>query len=108
MLNTGFLVNETSTNTEIDPLNKHHRFTMLNSMGNLHILEESDVERDIGIHLSNRLNWDNQTNIMKASAYAELSKLKRNFQFWNVKTFKTLYCTYIRPKLEYCSSVWNP
>jgi sulfur relay (sulfurtransferase) DsrC/TusE family protein len=74
----------------------------------VHVLEETEVERDLGIYLNNRLNWDNQISHMKANAYGELSKLKRTFRHWNVMSFRILYCTYVRPKLEYCSSVWNP
>ncbi len=44
---------------------------------------------------------------MKAGAYAELSWLYRTFKYWNLRTFKTLYCIFTRLKLEYCASIWN-
>jgi len=37
-----------------------------------------------------------------------LGQLRRTFRFWTIDTCKTLYCAYVRPHLEYASSVWSP
>ncbi len=109
-LNTGFFLNESEIGLtcEADPHNQHYKFRMTNSDGISHMIEESTTERDLGIQLNNRLKWNNQISYMKANAYAELGKLKRTFSHWTSSTFKTLYCTYVRPKLEYGAVIWNP
>ena len=33
--------------------------------------------------------------------------MRRTFQFFNIKLFRILYPTFIRPHLEFASSVWN-
>jgi len=33
--------------------------------------------------------------------------MRKTFQFFNVKLFKTLYPTYIKPYLEFATPVWN-
>ena len=44
----------------------------------------------------------------KSKAYAALGTLKRTFQHWTIESFRILYCTYVRPHLEYCSAAWGP
>lgn len=109
-LNVGFALSESALEfaCEADPHNIHHRFTMPTASGGRHILEETTLERDLGVHLNNRLSWTDHISIIKASAYAELGKLKRTFFNWTIANFKVLYCTYVRPKLEFCASVWSP
>ena len=34
--------------------------------------------------------------------------LRKLFKFWDVKTTRRLYTTFVRPHLEYAASVWNP
>ncbi len=62
----------------------------------------------IVVYVDNRLKWDNHISQMKCDTYTELSKLKKTFRFWNTRTFKVLYRTYVKPKLEYCAPVWSP
>ncbi len=42
----------------------------------------------------------NQANIA-------LGRMRKTFQFFNVKLLKILYPTYIRPYLEFATLVWN-
>ena len=37
-----------------------------------------------------------------------LGQLKRTFRFWTIATFRTLYCAFVRPHLEYAAAVWSP
>ena len=34
--------------------------------------------------------------------------LKRTFKNWDVRSFKTLYCSTVRPRQEYASTAWSP
>ena len=95
-------------NWDIDPNNFHRRFTMTDPSKVVHILEETTVERDLGVYFNNRLNWQRQINHVKAKAYTALGNLKRTFLYWTPQTFKLLYVSYVRPHLEFCSTVWNP
>jgi hypothetical protein len=51
------MLEEDAVSCEVYPNNKHHKFTMLNSNELRHVLEETDLERDLGIYINNRLTW---------------------------------------------------
>ena len=81
---------------------------MLDENNLKHILEESTCERDLGVLIDNRLRWQPQINIAKSKAYASLGSLKRAIKHWTPSIFKVLYTAFVRPHLEFCSSVWCP
>jgi len=73
-----------------------------------HEIEETRTERDLGITINNKLKWNNQIDKAALMANNMISKLKNSFKYWNVVSFRKLYTTFVRPHLEYCTSVWNP
>ena len=42
---------------------------MTNSSKVVHILEETRVERDLGVYFNNKLSWPSQINNVKTKAY---------------------------------------
>lgn len=65
--------------------------------------------RDLGVIHDSKLLFDEHVEkiVSKASkALGFIMRLSKNFK--NVKTFKILYCTFVRSNLEYASEVWNP
>lgn len=71
-------------------------------------LDETRVERDLGIQLTDDLKWHTQTLTAANKANSVLGMLKRTFVYWNVELSKQLYVTFVRPHLEYAVSAWNP
>ena len=71
-------------------------------------LEETNSERDLGVYINSKLKWDDQVDQASLKATSVLGMLKRTFVHWNARLLVKLYTTYVRPHLEYCSSVWNP
>ena len=45
---------------------------------------------------------------MVAKANSRVGLIKRSFSKLNIKTFKLLYKSLVRPILEYCSVIWTP
>jgi len=43
-----------------------------------------------------------------AKANSVIGQLKHAFTTWSISSLKILYTSFIRPHLEYASSVWNP
>ena len=43
-----------------------------------------------------------------AKANKILGMLKNTFKYWDVENTKLLYCSLVRPHLEFASSVWSP
>ena len=72
------------------------------------IIMETDNERDLGVQLSKNLKWSIQVKNAANRANYVLGMLKRKLLYWNCDTLKNLYVTFVRPHLEYASSVWSP
>ena len=92
----------------IEDVDSFSGFTMTDQLDTVQDLKETEVERDLGIMINNKLRWSEQIGHAKSKAYAILGTLKLAFVSWNNYSFRILYTTYVRPHLEYCSSAWNP
>jgi len=84
------------------------KFSMAKEEGNRHYLEETKVERDLGVIISNDLKFNEQVANVVQKANGVLAMIKRTFKHWNVLNFRKLYSAFIRPHLEYCTAAWNP
>ena len=71
-------------------------------------ITETDTERDLGIQISKDLKWNTQAKKAACKANSVLGMLKRTFLYWDCDILKILYTTFVRPHLEYASSVWSP
>jgi hypothetical protein len=74
----------------------------------VHVLEASNVERDLGVLISSDLKWKHQVEAVAARANRILGMLKNTFQHKSVDLWKKLYTVYVRPHLEFAIAVWNP
>ena len=81
---------------------------LLNSNGERHILNKTQIERDLGINISHNLKQAAHIQIVTNKAYSSLGLLKRTFKTWTPKSFIKLYTVYVRPQIEYCAAIWNP
>ena len=71
-------------------------------------LEESVLERDIGVNISNDLKPSSHVDIIVKKANSMLGQLSRAFSFKNKAIWTRLYKTYVRPLLEYSPAAWSP
>ena len=58
--------------------------------------------------LSNDFNFSTHINNVSSKANNTLKFIKRNIKTENKKLKETAYNTYVRPQLEYCSTIWHP
>ena len=58
---------------------------LLNSNGERHILNKTQIERDLGINISHNLKWAAHIQIVTNKAYSSLVLLKRTFKTWASK-----------------------
>ena len=72
------------------------------------VLSESTLEKDLGVLISRDLKVADQCNKAAKKAMRVLGMVKRNFKSLNEESLKTIYCSYIRPHLEYCIQAWSP
>ena len=71
-------------------------------------LESSDVEKDLGVFVDNRLKFSKQCLDARNKANRMLGFISRNVAHRSKEVIKTLYNAYVRPHLEYCVQAWSP
>ena len=71
-------------------------------------LNESIIERDIGVFITNDLKSTNHVKMSASKANKMLGLLLNTFNYLDLDTFKVLYNSYVRPQLEFGVSAWNP
>lgn len=86
------------------PIHILFNYTLKNSS-----LSRVSFIRDLGVTFDSKLLFDNHVNNVVNKASKALGfVLRMSSQFQSLKTFKILYCAYVRSHLEYASQVWNP
>ena len=71
------------------------------------ILKIVETHKHLGVHLSSNNKWSKHIDSIKESASKQISYLRKIKYQLSKQTLNTLYCTYIRPLLEYGSEVWD-
>lgn len=65
--------------------------------------------KDLGIILDSKLNFHLHSNNITSRAYKMLGFISRSLnKFKQLRTYHTLYNTYVRSIIEYGSPIWNP
>jgi hypothetical protein len=78
------------------------------SNNNMHTLETTTEERDLGVILSSDLKWKPHIDKITNKANSVLKMLKNTFTCREKELWKKLYTSLVRPHLEYASTAWNP
>ena len=79
-----------------------HHYKMRNS-----ILESVCHHPYLGVEISDKLTWARHINQTVNKANSILGLLKRNLWNCSPRTKEIAYKTLVRPRLEYCSPVWD-
>lgn len=78
------------------------------TLGNQEV-ETCERVRDLGVILDSKLTFTDHYNTIIHRANNMLGFIKRfSYNFEDPYTIKTLYISYVRSILEYCSVVWSP
>ena len=73
-----------------------------------HILNRVQQHPYLGVTLSSDLKWASHVDKITASAKQTLGVIKRNFRHTSKECKARLYCSLVRPKLEYANAAWYP
>ena len=71
-------------------------------------LNVTNAAKYLGVTISKDLNWTPHINNITGKAKNTLRFVKRNIKTSNKKVKEVAYNTYVRPQLEYCSTIWSP
>lgn len=88
--------------------NPHKDYVMMDSENQPYTLEETDVEKDLGVYIDSKLKFTQhcQEKINKANKI--LGYIRHTFKHLNKDTFLLLYKSLVRPHLEFASCIWSP
>ena len=70
-------------------------------------IELSNEEKDLGIAIDSKLNFQQHINIQVKKANKKLGIINRTFNYMDKEMFLILYKSLVRPHLEYGSVVWS-
>ena len=73
-----------------------------------HITSDSNTVRDLGIHVSDNLSWNEHYNIMTTDAKKYAGWILRTFSSRSKEVILPLYSSFVRSRLENCSPLWHP
>ena len=73
-----------------------------------HSLEKVDSTKYLGLTLQSNLKWDKHIDNMTSKANQSLGFIRRNLKIASPKVKAHAYKALVRPKLEYCSTIWDP
>ena len=71
-------------------------------------LDKTELEKDLGIFITSKLDWKPHINYAVNKANKQLGLIKHSFKYLNETTTKLLYKSLVRPHLEYGAVLWNP
>jgi ribonuclease P/MRP protein subunit RPP40 len=88
---------------------KHH----LPNMSDNYTLQTTSLSwstevRDLGVLIDDKLTFNNHVSYIVHKAHVRAGLILRSFSSRNISLLIKAYLTYVRPMLEYCSSVWSP
>ena len=72
------------------------------------VIESKPLIKDLGIYISKNLKWASHINYICRNASFCSYQLMKCLKTKNIFTLIQLYKTYVRPKIEFNSSVWSP
>ena len=86
------------------------RKTPFQTKYNLHgcVLESVPAAKYLGVTISEDLKWTDHINDISKKATQTLGFLKRYIRVHNRDLKSTAFKTFVRPQLEYASTVWSP
>ena len=73
-----------------------------------HILDSVSSAKYLGVTLTKNLSWDIHINNICKKANKTLGFLRRNLKIGSSKVKERAYKVFVRPILEYASTVWDP
>ena len=71
------------------------------------VLRTVNSAKYLGVTIAGNLSWKSHINNITKKANSTLGFLRRNLRKCPLKTRELAYNTYVRPTLEYASSVWD-
>jgi len=93
------------------PVTRRHvnnRITPADHQLHGHTLENVTSVKYLGVTIGHNLSWDEHIDSICSKANSTLGFLRRNLRVGSTHIKEVAYKTFVRPILEYASTVWDP
>ena len=88
--------------------NPKARYFMKQEGGQMHQLTETQVEKDLGVHVTSNLKPTTHCHKAANKAMVALKLMRVAFDRFNTSNFNRLFTTYVRPHLDFCAQAAGP
>ena len=88
--------------------NREFEYSMKINETERHLLEASSLERDLGVIMCNNHKWADHIQAAVSKANRAIGIIRNSFKRLDLISLEYLYCSLVRPYLDYAVSVWNP
>ena len=88
--------------------NDNRGYTMLSKENTTVALATTDVEKDLGVYVDDKLKFHDHVDMAVKKANCIIGVIKRNFKNMGEDSLCQLYKSLVRPRLEYGNTVWHP
>ena len=88
--------------------NQKKEYFMHQQDGTMHKLEVTEVEKDLGVHVDNKLKFSDHCQAKINTANRTLRYIRHTFRYMDEQMFLLLYKALVRPHLEFSSCIWSP
>lgn len=88
--------------------NNRRDYEMIGSDNTPHILEKTEVEKDLGVYIDSKLKFTTHCQEKVNKANRILGYIRHTFKHMEKNTFLLLYKSLVRPHLEFGSCIWSP
>ncbi len=83
-------------------------YEMMDHTGMPVLLEHSDCEKDLGVYVGQKINFNSHVYQTIAKDNRLLGTICRAYKFLDEETMLCLYKGLVRPSLEYGVVIWSP
>ena len=84
-------------------LNECHEYKIGNT-----ILTSVSLQKDLGIFIDRDLTFKPHREHVQKSCFRMLGVINKNFRYHTKEFLLKMYSTFVLPRLNYCSTIWNP
>jgi hypothetical protein len=88
--------------------NQRRNYEMKGRDNTTHTLEKTEVEKDLGVHIDDKLKFTTHCQEKVNKANRILGYIRHTFKHLDKESFLLLYKALVRPHLEYGSCIWSP
>ena len=73
------------------------------------LIDYVETQRDLGVMVDSKLNWNSQYSMVLSNAITKLGILKRTCHFTtDARQKRSFYIAIVRSLFEHCSTIWSP